>query len=237
MIPWDDRFVWSHLVRHFNFSTHLTPLRLTKIEVKIRSVHLIYIMDPTLLISIPHLPFISGHIRCTMASTTTNVGTSVDYLFPFHDIRTDSNVSFQDDVAKAEAEQEQQFDLRVRGEAREYLLHWIHVREVQEGTRRAHRLSLPSPPPSPPSQYSPGNSPVGSRIDPPFWFSQFDLVKQVQDDLAEADAMGLTVDETKDLYPYLLGRCPFVTTPIEKSPKKSNNASRDARAAARTRRY
>ena len=194
-------------------------------------------MDPTFLISIPHHPFILVYIRCTMASITTNVGKGLNYLFAFHDIRTHSNASFEDDVAKAEAGQEQHFDLRVRGEARDYLLHWIHVREVEEGTRRAHRLSLPSPPPSPPSQYSPGNSPVGSRIDPPFWFSQFDLVKQVHDDLAEADKMGLTVAETKELYPYLLGRCPFFTSPIEKSPTKNNNALRDVRAAARTRRH
>ena len=128
------------------------------------------------------------------------------------------------------------FDVQLRGEAVHYLRRWVEDREAIECAERAKRLALPSPPPSPPSRYVPGNSPLMSRLDPPVWFSKAELLTYVQRDLAEADEMGLTVEETKALFPYMLGRYPSCVGKKQYNGKKRKNDLRDARAEARARR-
>ena len=137
----------------------------------------------------------------------------------------------------SDAGADDRFYLPLKGKARHYLLRWIQVREEEECARREKRLALPNPPLSPPSKYVPGDSPLMSRLDLPLWFSQSELLKYVQDDLAEADHIGLTVAETEVLFPYRLGRYPSVTGMKRNAAtaKKRKSDLRDARASTRAR--
>ena len=121
------------------------------------------------------------------------------------------------------------FHVPLKGDARDYLLNWIEVREARDLARSPEDMSSYSRSTFTTSHVVTNRDPIGAHLDPR------ELLENVQVDLAEADEMGLTVAETRTLYPYLLGSFNTLSTSLERSTKKRNNDLRDARAAARLR--
>jgi hypothetical protein len=117
----------------------------------------------------------------------------------------------QDDRSRVACE-DVRYPFQLRSEARAFLLNWIHVRETAELAQRDLCMSNFPPSASPPSLYIRGESPPRAGMDPPFWHSQAELLKHVQEDLAEAEEFGLTVADTLALYPYMVGSYPTTHT-------------------------
>ena len=114
----------------------------------------------------------------------------------------------QQDERLRVAREDVRFHFQLKSEARAFLLNWIEVREKAELAQRDLRMSSRPPSASPPSLYIRGESPPRAGMDPPFWHSQAELLKHVQEDLAEAEEFGLTVADTLALYPYMVGSYP-----------------------------
>ena len=121
-------------------------------------------------------------------------------------------------------------------EARAYLSHWLDVHEGMESAQRVHDMSYDTALPLPTSNVVTDDSHLDPYLDPPFWLTPAEMLTCVKDDLARADADGLTIAETVALSPYLFGRAP--PSPVvdeQKAAKKRKMEMRDARALRRSR--
>ena len=121
------------------------------------------------------------------------------------------------------------YDVPLKGDARDYLLNWIQVREARDLARSAEDMSSYSRSTYSTSHVVTHRDPIGAHLDPR------ELLEYVQQDLAEVDAMYLTVAATRRMFPYFVGSLNTLSTSLERITMKRNNALRDARAAARCR--